>query len=183
MVTTRIERDAYYSPTKLIDLFLENHIPEFIKPSCTVLEPCAGEGAIVNSLEAHNFRVHQSDIVQGSQFDATRIDYWLHKSPEWTFTNPPFNAAIPIIEHALNHSKSAVTMLLRASFLEPCKNRRHLLDNRITHICYVNPRPRFRSDSSGSDSATVAFITWSTDRFRIGSQKISYLVDWQLPNS
>lgn len=71
------------------------------------------------------------------------------------------NQAAKILEYALEFSHSGVAMLLRLTFLEPCKNRADLLkyyaDNLVA-IIPVNPRPKFRKDTSGSDSSTVAWF-------------------------
>jgi hypothetical protein len=67
-------------------------------------------------------------------------------------------------------------MLLRSSYLEPCRDRRHLLGDRINQIIYCNPRPKFRADTKGSDSATVVFIVWH--KFALDRTQINYLTDW-----
>jgi hypothetical protein len=174
---TRIAKDFYPTPDKLIRSYLakNNHF----NSNTTILEPCAGDGAIAQPLIDLGYKVHQTDIRNGGQFDATRADYWTHRSPDIVFTNPPFNVATPIIEHALEHANKGVIMLLRASYLEPCKGRRHLLDNRISQITYCNPRPKFRADTKGSDSATVVFIVWLKRPFS-GNTIVDYLVDWHL---
>ena len=54
-------------------------------------------------------------------------------------------------------------MLLRLTFLEPCKNRAELLktyaDNLVA-VIPVNPRPKFRKDTRSTDSTTVAWFVW-----------------------
>jgi len=174
-MSSRIANDAYFTPSQLIRSYFATHAP-FIGKYRTILEPCVGDGGIANPLRELGYQVEGTDIVDGDEFDATKLEYWHNKSPDWVITNPPFNQATPIIEHSLKHAKHGVIMLLRSSYLEPCKDRRHLLDNRIRQITYCNPRPKFRTDIKGSDSSTVVFIVW--DKYAIDETRVNYLVDW-----
>jgi hypothetical protein len=171
----RITNDFYPTPDRLIRAYL-NKNPNLIGNS-NILEPCAGEGAISQPLIDLGYKVKATDIKNGAQYDATKLEYWQSRIPDVVITNPPFNVATPIIEHALNHAKKSVIMLLRASYLEPCKDRRHLLNKQISQITYCNPRPKFRADTKGSDSATVVFIVWLKRPFSENTI-VDYLVDW-----
>ena len=170
---TRISNDFYPTPNRLIRAYLAKN-PNLL--SGTILEPCAGEGAIAQPLIDLGYAVEQTDIKDGEQFDATKPEYWDGRSPDWVVTNPPFNVATPIVEHAIDRAQKGVIMLLRASYLEPCKDRRHLLNEQIAQITYCNPRPKFRADTKGSDSATVVFIAWLKDA--TNGTNVNYLVDW-----
>jgi hypothetical protein len=172
---TRIKHDFYPSPDKLIRAYLAKY-PTLIDRHSTILEPCAGEGAISKPLIELRYKVEETDIMDGEEFDASKAKYWEGRSPDWIFTNPPFNLATPIIEHCLDRANIGVIMILRASYLEPCKDRRHLLNDRISRITYCNPRPKFRADSKGSDSTTVVFIEWG--KHSVNNVKLEYLVDW-----
>ena len=175
MALPRVKNDYYPSPDKLIRAWLATDT--LLSTDDTILECCDGQGAISNVLRESGYMVEASDITNGAEYDATTAEYWANRSPDWVITNPPFNVATPIITHALSACNLGVIMILRASYLEPCKDRRHLLDNRISHVSYVNPRPRFRADTKGSDSSTVVFITWIKGKDE-PTQKIKYLVDW-----
>jgi hypothetical protein len=172
---TRIKQDFYPSPDKLIRAYLAKY-PTLIDRDSTILEPCAGDGAISKPLIELGHKVEETDIKNGEEFDASKAKYWEGRSPDWIFTNPPFNLATPIIEHCLDRANIGVIMILRASYLEPCKDRRHLLNDRISRVTYCNPRPRFRADSKGSDSATVVFVEWN--KYSVNNTKLEYLVDW-----
>jgi hypothetical protein len=172
---TRIKNDFYPTPDRLIRAYLSQN-PNQICRNDTILEPCVGEGAIANPLRELGYKVEGTDIVNGNQFDASKPEYWVDRHPDWVFTNPPFNLATPIIEQALAHAQRGVIMLLRSSYLEPCRSRRHLLGDHIDQITYCNPRPKFRADTKGSDSATVVFITWH--KSALERCQINYLVDW-----
>lgn len=190
----RIDRDAYYSPERLIDSYLDDiSLRPPLHINQVYLEPCRGGGAISNALtrsgrwkvratdltDGWNFDANDPYYINGYRYDCSRPHYWgnLKERPDVVFTNPPFNLAAPIIENALAFAMGKVIMILRASFLEPCKGRRHLLDDRISHITYVNPRPRFRTDCKGSDRSTVVFIAWDVNH-RTANPKVSYLTDW-----
>lgn len=177
----RIDRDFYPTPDKLIRAYLSHQQRPFIPQDSKILEPCEGDGAILNPLVDMGFtNVVGTDILDGADFDATENLYWDNQlPPDWVISNPPFKLATEIIEKALDKAKYGVIMLLRSSFLEPCVKRRHLLNDRITHITFCNPRPQFRADTTGTDSSTVAFICWSPKN-QLNSQnaQISYLTDW-----
>ena len=175
MPLPRVKNDYYPSPDKLIRAWLATDT--LLSTRDTILECCDGKGAISNMLRDSGHIVESTDITDGAGYDATTDEYWVDRSPDWVITNPPFNVATPIITHALAACKMGVIMILRASYLEPCKDRRHLLDNRISQVSYVNPRPRFRADTKGSDSSTVVFITWLKDKTE-PTQEIKYLCDW-----
>ncbi len=158
----RYKNDFYETPQKLTQTLL-SHYP-FIEGE--ILEPCAGNNAIASYLIEQGYKVRATDLVQGKDNDATQPQYWenLAKKPDWTVTNPPFNQAEKILEHSLNFSQLGVALLLRLSFLEPCKTRAELLklsaDNLAT-IIFINPRPKFRPDTkNGTDSVTVAWFVW-----------------------
>jgi hypothetical protein len=173
----RVERDFYPTPDKLIRAYLAQN-PNLFDLDDTILEPCIGEGAIANPLRGMGYRVGGTDITDGIEFDASKPEYWTERHPDWVFTNPPFNLATPIIEHALKQAQKGVIMLLRSSYLEPCKDRRHLLNKQVAQVTFCNPRPKFRIDTKGSDSATAVFIVWRKQPTEC--VKISYLIDWHI---
>lgn len=176
----RIDKDQYYSPRNLISKFLELGSDKRPQYTGWILEPCCGEGAISDTLANYGHRyLTTTDLTYGTQYDAANKEYWdLQPKHDWVISNPPYRLASPIIRHALGHSLIGVTMLLRLSYLEPCKDRRDILDAGISHVTIVNPRPKFRTDTSGSDSATVAFITWTHGH--VGATNLNFLVDWHL---
>jgi hypothetical protein len=144
-----------------------------------LLEPCNGAGDISDILLANgHHRITCTDIVDGLQYDATTREYWdsLEFKPDWTISNPPFNRATDITRLALEYSKKGVIMLLRSSYLEPCRDRRDVLEAGLSRMTIVNPRPKFRADTKGSDSCTVAFFTW--EKGYTGDPVIGYLKDW-----
>jgi hypothetical protein len=76
-------------------------------------------------------------------------------------------------------------MLLRLNWLEPCGDRRDLLqkfaDNMVS-VSIVSPRPKFRADTNGSDNITVAWVVWRKDwswQERGISAPFDFLLDWK----
>jgi hypothetical protein len=173
MAAKRVENDFYPTEARLTNLILREcrDIPDLI------LEPCAGRRDISKILQASGREVMSTDLVDpdGEHLDATKRDYWIKRSAalaaasnpdcrNWaTVTNPPFSLAPQILSHALDFSPWGVAMLLRLSFLEPTKNRAEILQKHADNLMLVmpvSPRPRFRADSSGCDSVTVAWFVW-----------------------
>ena len=168
MARQRIERDFYPTEAALTQVLLRH-----IEIDGDILEPCAGDRAMAIALRGSERNVYCSDIrdaAAGKPADATTREFWgwydgrnEYFQTEWAITNPPFNAAPAIIPLAYEHSSRGIAMLLRLSYLEPCANRAQWLadhaDN-LRAIIPVNPRPRFRSDTGGTDSVTVAWFVW-----------------------
>ena len=152
-----------------------------------ILEPCAGDGAIAALIPGCvTNELHPKDFTTDWQLDASNPQSWLEfGAVDWVITNPPFSLATPIIALALQHARVGVVMLLRITWLEPCRDRAALLikyADCMTDLIPVNPRPPFRSDTKGTDMATVAWFVWRKDfswsKLGVRSQ-ISFLTDWK----
>lgn len=92
---------------------------------------------------------------------------WNHSSRllpfDWVITNPPFSKAHKIVPLAYKYTQTGIAMLLRLSYLEPCSNRAQWLQqhrHNLSNLIVFSPRPKFRSDTSGSDSVTVPWFVW-----------------------
>ena len=80
----------------------------------TGLEPCAGDGRILNFLTDKGIIMDYCEIQAG-------LDFFEHDGEyDLIFTNPPFSLAQEFIEHALSMS-TTVIMLLRINFLSSLK--------------------------------------------------------------
>jgi len=136
-----------------------------------VVEPCAGDGAIVNQLP-QNVDALTNDIVARHPFlpefllDARAVKSW-HAFKEATsridvvVTNPPFNEAYEIVVQAVDHARVAVAMLLRLSWLEPTEERGPWLLANPPEALIVLPRHDFRGNGA-TDSVTSAWMVWMT---------------------
>ncbi|NJM66906.1 MAG: hypothetical protein HC851_15180 [Acaryochloris sp. RU_4_1] len=157
----RIEHDFYPTAEALTQALLQ-----VVSISGTVLEPCAGDGAIAQLFpNCHTNDLHTQRW--DHQLDATLPESWEQFAAcEWVVTNPPFNRAPQILPHAYTHVQVGVAFLLRLSYLEPCADRSEWLKthaDRMTHVIVLNPRPKFRSDSRGGDNVTTAWFVWQRD--------------------
>jgi hypothetical protein len=96
------------------------HIEGRYLPKC-ILEPTAGDGAIVRPLLAAGFTVIASDLVDyGMEGCRTGLDYL--KAPPLSgvygiVTNPPYKLAMKFAEKALRET-FYLALLLRTNFLE-----------------------------------------------------------------
>lgn len=158
----KVALDFYETPRKITQVLLK-HNPTI---QGNVLEPCCGQGAISSYLINQGFDVSATDIKHGCEYDATQLNYWkkLSVKPDWIITNPPFTDAPEILKYSLEHSRVGVAMLLRLSFLEPCKNRAKLLQNygdNLMQIIPLNPRVKFNPEDKGTDNVTVAWFVWN----------------------
>lgn len=145
----------------------------------TVLEPCAGRGAIgaVLALDMRIERIVNNEPYQPEpaipywyQLDATAPASWA-KFPavDWVVTNPPFNKASAIVPLAHAHARIGVVMLLRLSWLEPTDDRAEFLAAHPPAVIGL-PRHDFRGDGS-TDSVTSAWMVWLCDE---GAKRYGY---------
>lgn len=90
----RIERDFYSTPAAAIPPLLRH-----LGPSVAFIEPCAGDGALIDLLEAAGHRCggardiepRRDDIESGDALQLTRTDLGLRW--EIMITNPPWTRA------------------------------------------------------------------------------------------
>ena len=176
--------DFYPTSQKLTEQLLLKYP---ISKDKVILEPCNGKGHISNYLKLAGYEVITNDIDTNQiadyhiDFTSTDVDYKykLASTCDTVITNPPFNVANKILENSLD-IVDEVIMLLRLSFIEPCKDRRQLLNqykDNLVKVILVSPRPKFRADTKGSDSVTVAWFIWNT-KFSWNKLEIDYPFDF-----
>lgn len=161
----RREDDFYPTPAWMTRALLKR-LPNL--RNMRVLEPCAGDGAIVHELTSPN--VVMNDIVARPPLlpdfllDATARGSWLafrRFSPfDLVITNPPFDQAFDIAAHALEFADRGVVLLLRLSWLEPTAERGPWLAVNPPERVIVMPRHDFRGNGQ-TDSVTSAWMVWS----------------------
>lgn len=166
MVATRIANDFY--PTTDRTARVVKALTDRVNIFGSVLECCAGEGDLARALVKHDDRtVISTDIADNWLHDATDPAYWEdYQGYDWVVTNPPFNQAATILRHAWDSAEVGVAFLLRLSFWEPTRDRVSLLQELSDHqvlLFPVSPRLKFRGDTKGVDSVTVAWGVWRKD--------------------
>lgn len=141
----------------------------------TVLDPCAGEGAILDVIQ----RMLPEATIWGNDIDPDRgwppgadATIWAGWEkmrddlgrPAWVITNPPWSLAHEIIPHALNTAKVGVAMHLPLRFMEPTGDREMVLRAYpwTFQIVLGQPRPSYTEDG-GTDSATSFWAVWVKD--------------------
>lgn len=185
----RREYDYYPTPQWATAHLLES-LPFAIKG--TWVEPCVGAGDIARMVQQQNPVGVTGDIVSGPCIhpdivgDATSPKTWdafqdvLGGSPSWCITNPPFNQASQILPLALERCTKGVIALLRLSYLEPCANRGHWLEQHQDRmsILFLPKRVSFTGDGQTDSVATDWFI-WGKQQ-RLAEPFIYPVVDRQL---
>jgi len=97
----RIERDFYPTPYSAVAPLIA-HLPQ--KPF-TFVEPCAGDGRLIDHLGLHNgMCIHASDIEPQSDEIMEMDCFDVNANAQYIITNPPWNRKIlhPMIEHFSN---------------------------------------------------------------------------------
>lgn len=185
MTKQRIALDAYYTHKRVTQALLDR----FDIPSgWTVIEPCCGDGAIAD-LFRPTHQVVTNDINPDVEADyhqcAASAGFWdslvNQHCIDAVITNPPFNQANKIIPLAFNCAQVVVALLRITWVMEPCQARAAFLKHARPYLAAVyplNPRPRFRADSKGTDSATVAWCIWDR-RKRSPGVDLQYITDWR----
>ena len=182
----RSVRDFYPThPGLTLDLLKE------VRLCGNIWEPCAGTGDISSVIRRYYDNVFETDIhplrpmplcARFSMLDAIAPQYWEEAGAiapvDWVVTNPPFNAALPILQNALKNCRIGCAFLLRLSFLEPTGGKRTIHprqefwqknQDQFRAMLTVSPRPKFRAE--GTDSVTVAWFVldkrWSWQRLGV----------------
>ncbi len=82
-----------------------------------ILEPCCGDGAMSRVLEEHRYEVISSDKYDRG-YGKVRDFFDIEKRCSNLVTNPPYNKAEQILEHAFKIVDRKICLLLRMSFSE-----------------------------------------------------------------
>lgn len=172
-VKSRVKNDSYPTECGIIDK-LAIIMPELFEQE-SYFEPCAGKGELVKAIArytkpyapistADNYPLPAHGYTY-PYFDATDPNYWARTNRSWdvVITNPPFSDAPAIATQCWQRTNRYLVLILRLSFLEQCANRREFwktTQDYLVMIAPINPRPRFRSDTTGSDNVTCAVYVW-----------------------
>lgn len=176
----RLANDTYFTHPNITTTLL-NYLP---LRDQLILEPCCGDKHISKLLEKHHNTVVSTDISYGEEYDASNYKYWEGKYRyDYVVTNPPYNKEVMqnIIDFSWQHARKGIAMLLRLSYLEPVKNRANFLrDNPLHHLLiFGQPRPGFRTDTTGTDCMTTAWFVWLKKELPVGGTNIQFVTKWK----
>lgn len=172
MNKTRIKNDVYPTEQGII-VKLAELMPEVFECN-TYFEPCAGAGDLVGAIAKHikpTATILTGELFSGDrkydfpQFDASKKESWgrVTQPVEAVITNPPFSDVAAIAHQSWDKTSRYLVLIMRLTFLEQCMSRRDFLtatQDHLVMIAPINPRPRFRSDTLGTDNVTCVVIVW-----------------------
>lgn len=172
----RRERDWYPTPAWCVDALAEF----YSFAGCTILEPAAGDGAMIDALEAHGATVYGEDI-HPLRDDIAKADWFEREDCQYTetilggkaqkvnrfdyvITNPPYDKAGEFIRHALeiSNSKTIFAFLLRNEF--DCAKSRHDLfsdGNWFIHKIVLTKRPYWTFERKASPRHNYAWYLFN----------------------
>lgn len=123
----RVENDYYATNPKAVEMLLTNYPFD----ASTILEPCVGEGHIVNAI--NNFFANKREITGIDLVDrgypntivADFLTYKTDKKWEGIISNPPYSLAMEFIEKGMEllEDNGQMAMFLKIQFLEGAKRK------------------------------------------------------------
>jgi hypothetical protein len=155
-LTKRHPYDAYSTPAWCTEAIAKEIV---WNDSATILEPCAGEGAIVDVLcmypHAHMRTLDiNPDCRMGGGFDFLKYD---DDRVDFILTNPPFSLAQEFVEKSLSVANYTI-MLLRLNFLASKSRKEFWEKHTPTAIHVLTKRPSFTG--TGTDATDYAWFVW-----------------------
>lgn len=117
----------------------------------TALEPCAGDGRILEFLIDKGLDADYCEITEG-------IDFFEYTGTvDLILTNPPFSLAQEFIEKAISVAPTVI-MLLRINFLGSIKRHDFWQKYPPTALHVLSKRPSFTG--KGTDATDYAWFVW-----------------------
>lgn len=177
MSSTRVKErkgqhlDFYETPDRVTRSFLNTGFLDDVNVK-SVLEPCAGTGAIVRTVRDKypGLKVTAMEIQErfGECLASTGADFiigdFLASKPEPVFdriiANPPFSQAEEFIRHCWGYLKGngAMAFLLRLPFIASVKRYKLIEELRPSEVYVLSQRPKFGGDNI--DSCDYAWVVW-----------------------
>lgn len=166
----RRESDFYATPLETVYSFLDAY--DGIKPSDSILEPSAGDGAIIKALRNRGYRNHIDAVELRAEeryallgcADRVRIGDFLKMDKldfyDVIIGNPPYSMALEFIEKSLEIIRPGgrVIMLLRTNFLESKTRFQFWKDNPLSGLYCLHKRPSFTG--KGTDATSYSWFVW-----------------------
>lgn len=152
----RHERDMYETPSWCVEVL----IPEIVwgfEPD--ILEPAAGNGAIVEVLQRDVYpNIYRGDITTGQDF----LDDQSTGRYDFIVTNPPYSLAQSFVDKAL-HIANCVIMLPPFGLYGSLERHDWWIQHEPTAQFTLSRRPMFAKNKDGkwgTDSETYAWLVW-----------------------
>jgi hypothetical protein len=144
----------------------------------SIWEPACGDGAIAQVLEANEYTVISSDLVDRG-YGESRIDFLMERvlrAPN-IVTNPPFKLAVPFVRHSLGLGAAKVAMLLKIAFLEGVERAELFRASPLARVHVFSKRVTFKNATRGevNGSGMMAFAWFVWDRSHIGAPALGWL--------
>ncbi len=168
----RVKNDFYETPSWCVEAILP-HLPI----GGTVLDPCAGRGAILRACPASFDCRMAIEINKDMEYDLRTIatgefDLWIDDALSLSFwpkadlvlMNPPFSKAETFVRMALSEQRAyhgTTCALLRLGFLAS-KKRADFLRANPPDVYVLSKRPSFNGE--GTDSCDYGFFVWGPGR-------------------
>ena len=128
-----------------------------------ILEPCCGNGAMAKVLAAAGYKVQASDLYKLG-YGSKRDFFAIRRKFDNIVTNPPFNIAEEVLEHALNLARRKVALLLRSAFIESVGRWERFYRERPPSRLLVFSRRlsiyKFGSTKVGGGTTSYAWFIW-----------------------
>jgi len=172
----RIPQDFYTTPASAVHAILNRLPSALVSMDHRVLEPAAGDGAILRVLLDRGHQKHKLEAVESWRDrakcceelgvnthcgDFLSDEYAPCAEPKLIITNPPYSLAGEFVKKCLAiaaRTDALVCLLLRLRFLES-KKRARLLARNPPDVYVLVPRPSFTSDGK-TDASAYAWFVW-----------------------
>ena len=183
--------DDFPTPPWVIERLLER----VSLPVGRILEPCAGEGLVIDTMrrrewccghftaveiqERHRASLHDcADVVEIADLREylSHAERSSHLRFDLAITNPPFKHALEVLKRSRKVARWTV-LLLRVGFLEggaspDTEERAAFLDVDMPDVYVLPNRPPFAKSTKtgkwGTDSATYAWMVWTAEKRSVG---------------
>lgn len=179
----RVENDFYPSPENVSVAFcIWATKVGLISTSSKLLEPAAGNGAMVNVLKRYVARVIATDIAPQMP-GALRADFLKLKIPDvdGIVTNPPYGDLVDAFMARgidwIKDGDSRFMALLMRNEVDNAVTRRWAFKDCPVFAAKLPLlwRPRWIADSTGSPRHNYSWFVWSSSPLNLGCAQIDYL--------